>query len=160
MICVNLWLIGLNKYEAQLNILGGKWPLTCYQNHMTTFKTILCWLIAAFFIAAGIMHFIQDDAFAAIVPPLLPFPKLIVWVTGVMEIVLAVMIVMPKHRQLAGTLFAPYLLAVLPANIYMAMYNIPLGDAIASPTALWIRVALQFPLIALIWWASRSPKTV
>ena len=125
---------------------------------MKPFKTFLCWLIAAFFILAGIMHFVQDDSFAAIVPPLLPFPKLIVWITGVMEIVLAVMIILPKYRALAGALFAPYLLAVLPANIYMAMENIPLGDMESSPTALWIRVAMQFPLIALIYWASRPPK--
>lgn len=104
------------------------------------------------------MHFIQDDSFAAIVPPLLPFPKLIVWMTGVIEIILALMIVLPKYRALAGTLFAPYLLAVLPANIYMAMANIPLGDMAASPTALWIRVAMQFPLIAFIYWASRPPR--
>lgn len=125
---------------------------------MKTFKTILCWAIAAFFILAGVMHFIQDDSFAAIVPPLLPFPKLIVWMTGVIEIILALMILLPKYRALAGTLFAPYLLAVLPANIYMAMANIPLGDMAASPTALWLRVAMQFPLIALIYWASRPPK--
>ncbi len=125
---------------------------------MTKFKTGVCWLIAAFFIFAGIMHFVQDDMFAAIVPPLLPFPKLIVWVTGVMEIILAIMIVIPKYRQRAGTLFAPYLLAVLPANIYMAMAGIPLGETAASPTALWVRVALQFPLIVLIWWASRTPE--
>lgn len=127
---------------------------------MKTFKTLLCWLIAAFFILAGIMHFLQDDSFAAIVPPVLPFPKLIVWITGLIEIVLAVMIVMPKYRALAGALFAPYLLAVLPANIYMAMNNIPLGDMAASPSALWIRVALQFPLIALIYWASRPSRQI
>ena len=125
---------------------------------MTSFKIGLCWLIAAFFMFVGILHFVQDDVFAAIVPPLLPFPKLIVWVTGVMEIVLAIMLVLPKYRQLAGTLFAPYLLAVLPANIYMAMAGIPLGEMAASPAALWGRVVLQFPLIALIWWASRNPK--
>jgi len=56
---------------------------------MAYFKTGLCWFFALFFFAAGIMHFVQDDAFAAIVPPLLPFPKLIVWITGVMELILA-----------------------------------------------------------------------
>ena len=125
---------------------------------MRKFKTGLCWLIAAFFIFAGFMHFAQDDVFAAIVPPILPFPKQIVWITGLIEIILAIMITAPKYRQLAGTLFAPYLLAVLPANIYMAIEHIPHGDNLASPAALWIRVALQFPLIALIWWASRTGR--
>ena len=105
------------------------------------------------------MHFVHDDSFAAIVPPILPAPKVIVWVTGIIEIFLAIMIALPKYRSLAGALFAPYLLAVLPANIYMALESIPLGEYVSTPAALWIRVALQFPLIAFIWWASRAPKT-
>jgi len=121
---------------------------------MARLKIGLCWFFALFFFAAGIMHFVHDDAFAAIVPPMLPFPKLIVWITGVMELILAAGLLLPKYRKQAGFWLAPYLLAVLPANIYMAMYNIPLGEAVASPTALWVRVALQFPLIALILWAS------
>jgi len=125
-------------------------------------KTALCYLLAAFFIYAGIMHFVADDMFARIVPPRLPIPYVIVWVTGLIEIVLAIGLLCPHFRKNAGILFAPYLLAVLPANIYMAVAGLPLGEHIASPTALWIRVALQFPLIALILWAAgvfeRKPK--
>jgi len=117
-------------------------------------KTILCYVFAAFFAVAGILHFVQDDVFAAIVPPLLPFPFLIVWITGVMELVLAVGLVMPKYRKLSGLLLAPYLLAVLPANIYMAMADIPFDGKDLTTVQLWGRVALQFPLIAVILWAS------
>lgn len=66
----------------------------------------------------------------------------------------AVGLLIPRYRKLSGFWLAPFLLAVLPANIYMAMYNIPMGESVASSTTLWIRVALQFPLIALILWAS------
>jgi len=121
---------------------------------MSTFKTIICYLLALFFFVAGITHFTQDEAYAGIVPPLLPFPFLIVWVTGIMELFFALGLTIKKFRKMSGFWLAPFLLAVLPANIYMAMYNIPLGDMESSPTALWIRVALQFPLIALILWAS------
>ena len=121
---------------------------------MAWVKTALCWFFALFFFIAGIMHFVEVNSFAAIVPPLLPFPKLIVWVTGLMEIAFAIGLLLPKYRKLSGFWLAPFLLAVLPANIYMAMYNIPMGDTVASPTALWVRVALQFPLILLILWSS------
>lgn len=121
---------------------------------MVHVKTGLCWLLAAFFFFAGIMHFVVVDSFAGIVPPILPFPKMIVWVTGVMEMIFAIGLILPKYRKRSGFWLAPFLLAVLPANIYMAMYNIPMGDIAASPAALWVRVALQFPLIALILWAS------
>lgn len=121
---------------------------------MSNIKTIFCYLLALFFFVAGITHFTQDEAYAGIVPPLLPFPFIIVWVTGIMELFFAVGLAIKKFRKISGFWLAPFLLAVLPANIYMAMYNIPLGDMESSSTALWIRVALQFPLIALILWAS------
>ena len=121
---------------------------------MLRVKTIICLVLALFFFFAGIMHFVKVESFTAIVPPLLPFPKMIVWVTGVMEMIFAIGLLLPKYRKLSGFWLAPFLLAVLPANIYMAMYDIPMGDSVASPTALWVRVALQFPLIALILWAS------
>ena len=121
---------------------------------MSNIKTILCYLLALFFCVAGITHFTQDEAYAGIVPPLLPFPFIIVWVTGIMELFFAVGLAIKKFRKISGFWLAPFLLAVLPANIYMAIYNIPLGDMESSSTALWVRVALQFPLIALILWAS------
>lgn len=118
-------------------------------------KLALIVLFALFFVSAGIAHFTKVDDFAAIVPPLLPFPKLIVWVTGLMEIGMGVMLLCPHFRPQVGVLLSLFLLAVLPANIYMAMAEIPFGDSVSSPTALWIRVALQFPLIGLIYWTTR-----
>ena len=65
---------------------------------------------------------------------------------------------MAKWRlPLTGLLLSAYLLAVLPANIYMALAQVPLGDTALSPAALWIRVALQFPLIALVLWSTGAP---
>lgn len=119
------------------------------------FKTIICWLLAAFFLLAGITHFTQTDSFAAIVPPALPFKHLIVQITGAMELVFAVGLLMPKWRRITGWALSAFLLAVLPANIYMALAGIPFGE-LSSPTALWVRVFLQFPLIALVLWACGS----
>ena len=121
---------------------------------MSRMKNGLCYLIALFFFSAGLLHFIKDDSFAAIVPPLLPFPYAIVWITGVIEIVLAIFLLCPHFRKTIAILFALYLLAVLPANIYMATANIPFNDMLSGPFVLWTRVALQFPFIALILWAS------
>ena len=119
-------------------------------------KSALCVFFSLFFVTAGVMHFVAVDSFAAIVPPLLPFPKLIVWATGVMEIGMGVMLLCPHFRPRVGVLLGLFLLAVLPANIYMAMAGIPFGDSVSSPAMLWVRVALQFPLIAVIYWATRA----
>jgi uncharacterized membrane protein len=114
-------------------------------------------VLAAFFLVAGVLHFYLGDAFARIVPPILPFPLAIVWITGLMEIGFAVALIGKWRLPLTGLLLAAYLLAVLPANIYMAIAGIPLGGAALSPVTLWIRVALQFPLIMLVLWATRAP---
>ena len=121
-------------------------------------KLGLCIFFCLFFVSAGIMHFVADDKFAAIVPPMLPFPYFIVWVTGGMEIAMGVLLLCPHLRARVGVMLGLFLLAVLPANIYMAIAGIPFGDTVASPAALWIRVALQFPLIAIIYWATRPAK--
>lgn len=130
---------------------------------MKNLKALGSWFFAIFFFYAGLMHFVQEESFTAIVPPSIPFPKLIVWITGFMELVFAVFLVLPRYRKLAGLLLAPFLLAVLPANIYMAMNNVPFGEMSATPTILWLRVVLQFPLILSILWVtgniSRSHKS-
>jgi len=121
---------------------------------MKNLKSLGSWFFAVFFFYAGLMHFVQEESFTAIMPPFIPFPKLIVWTTGLMELVFAILLILPRYRKLAGFLLAPFLLAVLPANIHMAMNNIPFGEMSATPTTLWLRVALQFPLILSILWVT------
>ena len=123
-------------------------------------KLALTALFALFFVLAGVTHFTAVESYAAIAPPLLPFPYVIVWVTGVMEIAMGVMLLCPHYRARVGVFLGLFLLAVLPANIYMAIAGVSFGDTVASPAALWIRVALQFPLIAVIYWATRPAKTI
>jgi uncharacterized membrane protein len=123
-------------------------------------KSVICWTLALFFLLAGVLHFLHEDKFAAIVPPLLPFKYEIVWLTGVMELVFALGLLWPKYRSLTGWLLGLYLLAVLPANIYMALAGIGFGDLVTSRAALWVRAALQFPLILLILWASGALQSL
>lgn len=120
-------------------------------------RTVICWALAAFFLFAGFAHFTQVDAFAAIVPPPLPFKRQIVLLTGAMEIAFAIGLIVPRLRRVTGWLLSAFLLAVLPANIFMALEGMPLGS-LETPAALWGRVVLQFPLIAIVLWATRATK--
>ncbi|MBB33945.1 MAG: hypothetical protein CME88_13465 [Hirschia sp.] len=114
-------------------------------------------VLALFFAVAGVLHFYLDDVFANIVPPVLPFPIAIVWITGVMELGFALGLMLTYRLSVTGLLLGLYLLAVLPANVYMAMAGIPLGQIELGAGVLWGRVALQFPLIALVLWATGAP---
>lgn len=126
---------------------------------MSIVKTIVRMLFATFFIVAGVTHFTNRDFFTSIVPPYLPWPVMLVYVSGVAEILLGGLLLVPRREQLAGWGLIALLIAVFPANIHMAL-NTTLYPA-SSPTALWIRLPLQGVLIAIAYWfarpATRSP---
>lgn len=102
------------------------------------------------FIAAGFSHFIYVDGFANMFPEFVPFKRSIVYATGLIEWLLALLIVNPTTRKIAGNYTAIYLVLIFPANIYAAITGIPAPwSNDTSQAALWIRLLFQ-PL--LIWW--------
>ena len=116
-------------------------------------KAVSIWLIAAIFVGAGVMHFIKPKLFAAIVPPFLPNALLLVYLSGVAEILGGLGVLIPAFRVWAGWGLIALLVAVFPANVYMAMEAEKFGIA---PVWLWLRLPLQFVLIAWVWWATKA----
>jgi len=126
---------------------------------MTRLKRGLQWLMAIFYVSAGISHFVNTDFFVRIVPDYLPFPLALVYVSGVCEVALGVLVVVPATTRWAAWGIIALLIAVFPANIHMVVHNIPLRpDAAPNPLALWLRLPLQGVLIAWAWWYTR-PST-
>ncbi|MGH2938568.1 MAG: DoxX family protein [Solirubrobacterales bacterium] len=105
--------------------------------------------LAAFFSFAGIMHFLRPRPYEAIVPP--PFPKReSVAISGVAEIVGGLAVLHPATRHGGRWGLIALLLAVFPANVWMAVSpkKIPVAGKIPR-WALWARLPLQ-PL-AMLW---------
>ena len=71
-------------------------------NNMKAFKLVVRVLFAAFFVIAGVTHFTNRDFFTAIVPPYLPWPVMLVYVSGVAEIVLGLMLLVPATTRIAA----------------------------------------------------------
>ena len=110
-------------------------------------------LFGALFVVAGISHFRRTGVYVRIVPSLLPYPKLIVLVSGAIEIFLGLLLLIPSWTRLAAWGLILLLLAVFPANVFMTMHperfpRIPIW-------LLWLRLPLQAALIA---WACRYTK--
>ncbi|MDQ6786022.1 MAG: DoxX family membrane protein [Acidobacteriota bacterium] len=125
---------------------------------MTTIKRILKWLFGIAFVLAGANHFLNADFYLKIMPPILPAHLFLVYLSGVFEIVLGVLLLIPKFTRFAAFGLIALLIAVFPANIYMAM-NANLFDEF-SPAALYLRLPLQFVLIVIVFWFTRvSEKT-
>lgn len=109
--------------------------------------------LAALFVTAGAFHFVRPTVFERVVPPFLPFPRAIVYVSGVAEIVGGVALLVPQLRTFAGLWLIALLVAVFPANIYMALAPERAGFGIA-PVWLWLRLPAQLVLIGFVWWAA------
>lgn len=116
------------------------------------YKTVATVLLGAFFIAAGANHFVHPAVYQQIVPPSFPSPALLVVISGVAEIAGGIGVFIARTRKAAGIGLVLLLLAVFPANIYMAQHPEVYRD-IASATVLYIRLPLQAVLIAWVWCA-------
>lgn len=123
---------------------------------MKVIKTILKVIFALIFIAAGILHFVASDNFLRIVPPVLPFPLFIVYLSGIFEFALGIALLIPKYSRFAAWGLVALLIAVFPANIYMAM-NAHLFPDI-DPALVYLRLPLQFVLIAWGYWFTKGAK--
>jgi uncharacterized membrane protein len=112
-------------------------------------------LLAIFFIAAGIMHFVIPAAYIRIVPPLLPAPALLVTLSGIAEILGGIGLLVPLTQRAAAWGLVLLLVAVFPANIYMAVAHVPAPGILGQSWAQWLRLPLQIPLIV---WALRYTR--
>lgn len=111
-------------------------------------------LLGAFFIAAGVNHFLMPRAYRAIVPPRLAGEaKRVVAISGVAEVAGGVGVLVARTRRVSGLGLIALLAAVFPANVYMA--RSPQRFARIPRWALYARLPLQ-PL--MMWWAWRATQ--
>ncbi|HEY4222221.1 MAG TPA: DoxX family protein [Myxococcota bacterium] len=101
---------------------------------------------------AGVMHFVVPRGYVKMMPPYLPAHRALVALSGIAEIVLAVLVVIPATRAVAAVGLIALFIAVFPANLHMAVHKIPLGNKPMSPLLLWGRLPLQLVFIAWAWW--------
>jgi uncharacterized membrane protein len=107
------------------------------------------WLLAALFVAAGIAHWVRPGVYLKIMPPYLPWPRALVYVSGVAEIALGALLLVPRTTHLAAWGLIALLIAVFPANVHMALH--PELYPRISPVLLWLRLPLQGVLIAWVY---------
>lgn len=109
--------------------------------------------LAAFFVGAGVNHFVNPDFFAGIMPPYLPAHLTLVYLSGVFEIFGGILVLVPRVRAAAGWGLVLLLLAIFPANAHMALSPELFPDT--SAVALYARLPVQAFFIAWAYWATR-----
>ena len=101
-----------------------------------------------FYAGAGINHFVRPAFYLQIMPPWLPWHSELVFVSGVAEVLCALLFLFSKTRRLGAWAVIALLVAVVPANVQMLLNY----KAENNPQT-WIAV-LRLPIqLLLIWWA-------
>lgn len=107
----------------------------------------------SFFIYVGALHFTDTQWFEPIVPPILGSAEFWVIASGVVEILVGIMLIIPSIRWIGGYSSACLLICLYPANLYMWVNSVELGDgASLSQTGNLVRLVLQLGGIWISLW--------
>jgi uncharacterized membrane protein len=110
--------------------------------------------LATMFAFTGVAHFtkLRHDM-ARMVPRIFPWPMGMVYIAGVLELLGAAGLLLPKFRAIAGLCLIALLIAMFPANMRAAFNRLELGGRAATP--LWLRAPMQLLFIILLLWSTR-----
>ncbi|RLT18927.1 MAG: DoxX family protein [Planctomycetota bacterium] len=123
---------------------------------MNQIKTISKYLLAIFMGTAGTMHFANPTFFLKIMPPYLPLHDELVSVSGIFEVLLGVLLLVPQTSRKAAWGIVALLIAVFPANLYLYQHQDILP---ASPIIHLLRLPLQGVFILWAYWHTRLAKS-
>ncbi|TZF95003.1 hypothetical protein FW781_13985 [Chryseobacterium panacisoli] len=112
--------------------------------------------MAVMLLTAGIAHFVYTQGMALMIPGIIPYKKEMVYVTGVLEIIGAVTLLIPGFQKTIGWLLIVFFVLILPANLYAASehVNMKSGDFSGSGLSyLWYRIPLQLVFISWVYFS-------
>lgn len=124
----------------------------------TTWRRVSLHVLSALFVAAGVLHFAIADSYVRIVPPWLPAPRALVYVSGVCEVAGGVGLLLPSTRRAAAVGLILLLLAVWPANFQMLLNAREAGAPPWWQALLLARLPLQLVLACWVWRAAARPR--
>jgi uncharacterized membrane protein len=113
-------------------------------------RAVMRWIIAAFYVAAGVAHLAVPEKLLSITPSWVPLAPQVIFLTGLFELAVSIALITTPFRFWAGILMAIYAICVWPANFKHAMSGVELPYITNSWLYHGPRLALQ-PVI--VWWA-------
>lgn len=109
---------------------------------------------------AGVNHFVMPDLYAGIIPSFLPAPHALVYASGAAELGGALMTLHPSTRRVGGWVLVTTLIAIFPANIFMAMNAEDYPDVPGGQVSLLARLPLQILFVYWAWLATMNDDSV
>jgi uncharacterized membrane protein len=111
-------------------------------------RTTAAWGLGLVFLFTSLGHFVQTQAMVLMLPAWVPARLPLVYLTGILELVIALGFFIPRWRVLAAWVAVIVLVLFFPANIYAAFAYVPMGGHAWGPVYLLIRAPLQLAIIA------------
>ncbi|MFM1921217.1 MAG: hypothetical protein RLZZ303_2851 [Candidatus Hydrogenedentota bacterium] len=124
---------------------------------MGRLKFALLVLMAALYVTAGVLHFVNPGFYLRIMPPWIPWHGFMVAASGVAEIALGAGLLLPATRRWAAWGVVAMLAVFMLVHVHM-MLN-PGDYPGVAPAMLVLRTLLQFPLMLWAWWYTRPELT-
>lgn len=106
--------------------------------------------MTAGFLFTGTDHLLNPGRYRPMLPSYVPFPRHVVWLSGICEIAGAVGLMTQRWRRAAGLLLALYLVSETPANVKLAVDGV---SAQRMPTSPWFYRGRLLLIPLAIWWA-------
>ncbi|MDV2998650.1 MAG: hypothetical protein N5P05_000256 [Chroococcopsis gigantea SAG 12.99] len=126
---------------------------------MFTRKEVLRGVLAAAIIIVGVTHFTSPVPYTRIIPPQLPYPTELVYISGFFEILGGIGLLIPYVSVAAAWGLVALFIAVFPANINQAINGIAIEGIPDIPLLYWLRLPFQIPLILWALWYTKNPET-
>lgn len=108
-------------------------------------------------IFTAIGHFAFTKGMSVMIPDFIPYKTPLIYLTGILEIILAVGLLVPQYRKATGIILIIFLILILPANIKAAIENInyQTGEHDGPGLSyLWIRIPMQILFIAWVFFCA------
>src|SRR6056297_1356693 len=126
------------------------------------FKRPLLYLMGPLYVVAGLLHFVVPELYVQIVPPVFPAALALVYLSGLAEVAVGIGLLLPRTRRYAAWGLVALLVAIFPANVYMATSGVVVegmpGGGDPSALVRWGRLPLQGVLILwALWYTQPSP---
>ena len=113
---------------------------------MYVMKKITLYLMAVIYVLAGLNHFRIPDFYMQMMPPYLPEPLFLIYLSGIIEVIFGLLLFFQKTRKLAAFGIILMLIAFFPVHIYM--YQQGEAQFHVSDFILLARMPFQFVLMA------------
>lgn len=131
---------------------------------LARYKRPLRYVMGAFYVVAGTMHFVLPNVYVQIIPPFFPRRLALVYLSGLAEVGLGIGVMLPRTRRLAAWGLIALLVAIFPANIYMATHDVTLTGVPAwasdpSDATAWARLPFQAVFILWAYWYTQPSTT-